>query len=95
MANVNIDQKLWRREWFSELSQKHKLFWFYILCNCDLAGVWDVNLKLAAFEIGDQLDRKELLQTFSGRIEEIDDGKKWIVKKSSFARAIGRQPFRR
>ncbi len=81
MANVNIDPKIWRREWFSELDQKYKLFWFYILCNCDLAGVWDMNLKLASFEIGEQLDKEKLLKAFAGRIFEIDGGQKWIIKK--------------
>lgn len=74
----------WQDEWFQELESKHKLFWSYICDQCDCAGVWKVNLKLASFQIGDTLNASEILTQFKGRIEDIGKGRWWIVGFASF-----------
>jgi hypothetical protein len=74
----------WQDEWFQELEQHHKLFWSYICDNCDCAGVWKANLKLASFQVGHPLSAKELLAAFEKRIEDLGNGKWWIVSFISF-----------
>lgn len=74
----------WQDEWFQELSPKHKLFWWYVCDQCDCAGVWKVNLRLASFQIGEPLEEDELLAAFAGRVENIGKGKWWIVGFVSF-----------
>ena len=57
-----------------------KLFWFYLLDNCDHAGIWEVDIELAAFQIGIELDESEILNTFNRKIVPFKPGK-WFVPK--------------
>ena len=74
----------WQDEWFQELNPKHKLFWSYICDNCDCAGVWKVNLRLASFQIGHDFTAKELLGAFTNRIEDLGNGRWWIISFIAF-----------
>ena len=58
---VNMDRNRWEDPWYRELSPEIKNVWDYILARCDLAGVWKVDLKLAAFSVGADLPGKEKL----------------------------------
>ena len=42
----------WEDTWFSGLNPIEKLVWNYLCDKCDLAGFWEINVKLAAFQIG-------------------------------------------
>jgi hypothetical protein len=46
--------------------------------HCNTAGVWDVNLSLASFQIGEELEPNELLQVFGPEIYIISESK-WLV----------------
>lgn len=59
---------------------RHKLFWSYICDNCDNAGVWQVDLELAAFQCGYEFKEKDVLGAFDGRIRDIGKGRWWVVK---------------
>lgn len=74
----------WQDAWFQDLAPKHKLFWLYICDQCDCAGVWKTNLKLASFQTGEPFEEAELLSTFEGRIEDIGNGRWWIVQFCTF-----------
>lgn len=52
MAKRFTDSEKWRDPWFTELAPEMKLLWLYLLDNCDHAGIWKVNRKLAEFEMG-------------------------------------------
>ena len=39
----------WRDPWFLDLSVDGKLAFWYIVENCDNAGVWEPNFRLANF----------------------------------------------
>lgn len=41
----------WEDSWFSELCPIEKLVWNYLCDKCDLAGFWEINTKLASFQI--------------------------------------------
>jgi hypothetical protein len=41
----------WNDEWFINLSPQAKVIWQYLLDNCDLAGVCEINLELMRFRI--------------------------------------------
>ena len=74
----------WQDEWFQELKPTLKLFWVYVCDQCDAAGVWKVNIRLASFQIGEPLDSAEIITAFEGRIEDIGKGRWWIVQFVSF-----------
>lgn len=55
MAKRFVDTDLWQKQWFQELSVKEKILVKYIFENCDCAGVWDINLRMASFVIGETI----------------------------------------
>ncbi len=42
----------WRDKWFRQLPPQQKLLFLWLIDNCDAAGFWEVDLDLAAHEIG-------------------------------------------
>lgn len=84
MAKRFTDTDLFDREWFQDLNMKEKLFWNYVCSKCDHAGVWNVNMRLASFYIGESLSKDEVLKSFGDKIIEIDDDKWWLKGFVSF-----------
>jgi len=80
VAKRFTDTGKWKKKWIRELSPEMKLFWFYLLDNCDHAGIWEVDIELAAFQIEVELDESEILNTFNRKIVAFKPGK-WFVPK--------------
>ena len=80
MAKRFTDTGKWKKKWIRELSPEMKLFWFYLLDNCDHAGIWEVDIELAAFQIGIELDESIILNTFNRKIVTFKPGK-WFIPK--------------
>lgn len=79
MSKRLSDTEIWKKSWFYDLDPKLKLFWFYILSDCDAAGVWSVNLKLAENILGFKFDIPKLLESFKDQIAILHDGKYWFI----------------
>ena len=75
-----IDTSLFKKRWIRQLDPNMKLFWIYLLTNCDHAGIWEVDIDLAAFQTGVELDESTILKTFNRKIVPFKDGK-WFVPK--------------
>ena len=45
MAKRFTSTEIWSEDWFLEMPIEYKLFWFYMLANCDHAGLFKVNLR--------------------------------------------------
>jgi hypothetical protein len=45
MAKRFTATEIWEEDWFLSMPNEYKLFWFYMLSNCDHAGVYKVNLR--------------------------------------------------
>ena len=73
------DTETWNKKWFRLLPLEYKCFWFYILDNCNLIGIWDVDFELAGFQIGCSIEPTKSRDFFSEQIMEFDDGKKWFL----------------
>lgn len=78
----------WGDPWFMDLPVKYKAFWFYICDQCDCAGTWEPNMRLAIAQIGEPLELVEILRVFAGRIEQLKDGKLWVRKFIEFQYGI-------
>jgi hypothetical protein len=78
MAKRFADTEIWKKQWFRELSPTYKAFWRYICDNCDNSGVWEVDVGLAGFQIGDKIDYDKILSLFSENIVEISKDK-WFL----------------
>ncbi len=68
----------WDKAWFQDLPLAEKCLWNYLCDNCDAAGVWDANWRLASFQIGATFT-VESLAAFAARVEVLPGGKVWIV----------------
>ncbi|CAK0768479.1 hypothetical protein CCP3SC15_380001 [Gammaproteobacteria bacterium] len=77
MAKRFTATEKWNDPWFSDLSDKEKLFWIYLLDNCNHAGIWDVNWRLIKFHIAGFFYKAE---SFKDRIYEISESK-WFIPK--------------
>ena len=77
MAKRYTATEKWHDPWFSGLKPTNKLFWIYLLDNCDHAGIWQVNWPLAKFHLGDfEYDKA----VFKGRIIEVSE-ERWFIPK--------------
>lgn len=81
MAKRFCDTELWQKEWFQDLNLKEKILVKYIFENCDCAGVWNGNFKLASFIIGEKVSLQDL-EIINDRkllFEILSDGKIFIT----------------
>lgn len=45
MAKRFTATEIWEEDWFLEMPTEYKLFWYYMLSNCDHAGLFKLNLR--------------------------------------------------
>ena len=74
-----IDSSIWIDEWFEELNDGHRLFWFFLITACDVAGIWKTSFREAEFCIKKQLSRNNVEEAFAEQIIIISS-KKWFIK---------------
>jgi len=67
----------WVDPWFCGLTVQEKLFWIFIVDNCNHAGIWKVNWPLVNFYIKDFVFNED---NFNGRILKLKDDK-WFIPK--------------
>lgn len=67
----------WEKQWFQDADPKAKLFWLYLMDKADACGVWEINLRLAGFQIGAEITTADL-EAFGERLELLKDNKVWI-----------------
>lgn len=79
MAKRFTDNEKWKKQFFKSLSSVHKLFFLYILDECDHAGVWHVEKEIAEIRIGDKFNIDEAKKAFGKHIIEFDNGEKWFI----------------
>lgn len=79
MAKRFTDSDKWKKQWFRCLPPTWKCFWIYVCDNCDHAGIWDVDLDLASFQIGAKLEASKVSEILGKQILEISNGKKWFI----------------
>lgn len=55
MAKRFSDTEIWKKEWFLNLSLKHKMLVKFLFDNCDCAGIYEPNYTLLSFYIGEKI----------------------------------------
>lgn len=75
------DVDKWRDPWFMELPIEMKLLWLFLCDNCDNAGVWTANKRLAEIQIGAGVDWSLAVNLFEGRVNLLENGQKWHLRK--------------
>lgn len=79
MAKRFTDTDKWKKPFIRGLNAQYKLLWFYILDDCDHAGIWQVDEEVASIRVGFTIDFNEALTIFKDHIQVIDDGLKWFI----------------
>lgn len=79
MAKRMTDTDKWKKRFVRELSPQHKLLWFYILDDCNHAGIWDVDLEVASIRVGFDLSYDNLPSSFGEKVISFDNGDKWFI----------------
>ena len=79
MPNRFTATEKWERPWFRDLPTEYKMLWIYLCDNCDQAGVWYIDMKLACFQIGSDVSIEMALELFTGRVVVLPCGKRWHI----------------
>jgi len=79
MAKRFTDNEKWKKLFFKSLSTVNKLFFLYILDECDNAGIWHVEPEIAEIRIGETIDIELAKSELGKHIHEFDDGEKWFI----------------
>lgn len=68
MAKRFIDTDLFKKRFVRELKGAYKLLWVYLFCECDNAGILEVDIEAAELYCGHKYNLGEIKKTFEGRI---------------------------
>jgi hypothetical protein len=79
MKKRMTDADKWTDPWFYGLDNKYRMFWLYLLDNCDHAGFWQVNMAHAMFTTKSKLNAKNALSALSGHVEDLGNGYWWVT----------------
>lgn len=74
--------EIWEEDWFLEMPLEYKLFWYYVLSECDHAGVFKVNLRSFCGLNEVKIEAEKALKYFNNgklRIREINNAA-WLIE---------------
>lgn len=81
------DTEKWRDPWYRELPPRLKCLWQFFCDTCDHAGVFQIDWKLASFEIGEKVTPSDL-GAFKDRLEALPSGRFLIRKYIPFQSGV-------
>src|SRR3990167_10770292 len=76
MARRLTDTEKWKDDWFINLPLIEKMFWIYLLDNCDHAGIWKASWSEVVRHIGDRPN----MENFKARLIKMS-GEYYFVPK--------------
>lgn len=79
MAKRFTDTGKWKKEFIKGLTPKMKLLWFYILDDCDHAGMWEVDMEVASLRIGEQITYEEAFIALGSKLQ-VFGRNKWFIE---------------
>lgn len=82
MAKRFTDTEIWGEDWFLDMPNEYKLFWYYMLSNCDHSGVYKVNLRSFCSLNEVKLTSNKVLEYFNAgkqRIRVLQDNV-WLIE---------------
>ena len=83
MAKRFISTAIWDEDWYLDMPPEYKLFWFYILSNCDFGGLFKVNLRSFCSLNGVTIKQEDALKYFNSgkrRIRVLDNQSVWFIE---------------
>lgn len=92
MAKRFMDNSIFEKQWFRKLPIRLKIVWFYLINKCNHAGIWECDVDLLSFQIGENYTLKEILEAFGDNIQELGDNKYYLTKFISFQYGLPLNP---
>lgn len=80
MAKRFTDSEKWKKPFIKKLPMQYKLLWFYILDDCNHAGIWQIDLEIASLRIGYNFKLNEVLTEFGEKVKVFDKDEKWFIE---------------
>lgn len=71
MAKRFTATEIWGEDWFLSMPIQYKLFWYFMLSNCDHAGLFKVNVKPFCVLNSVELTPEEVLSYFNNGKDRI------------------------
>jgi len=79
MAKRMTDTDKWKKPFIKSLPTELKLFYLYLLDDCDHAGIWHVDIEVAEIRLGVKINSDVALGCFGEKIIVFDGGSKWFI----------------
>jgi hypothetical protein len=82
MAKRFTATEIWEEDWFLDMPNEYKLFWFYIKDKCDQAGFFRINIKLFNSLHSTNIDLDEAFEIFNKgkkRLRKVN-GSMWLME---------------
>lgn len=76
MAKRFIDTDLFKKRFIRSLKGPYKLLWVYLFCECNHAGIWEVDLEAAQLYCGHKFNLDEIKKYFVGKIHFFNNDNK-------------------
>ena len=92
MAKRFMDNTIFEKQWFRKLPLRLKVVWFYLINKCNHAGVWECDIDLLSFQIGEVYELSEIMQAFGDNIVELGDNKYYLSKFIEFQYGLPLNP---
>lgn len=83
MAKRFTDSEKFRDAWYRKLSPVHKCLWEYLLSECSLAGIIELDYEAMSFHIGSKIIENDLM-AFQDRVHLLPDGKIFLLSFIKF-----------
>ena len=77
-----LDCELWQEDWFVDMPENYKLFWIYLITNCDHAGIWRKQISVFTKMNGIEINLDEFEKYINKdkiRIRVVDRGY-WLIE---------------
>lgn len=78
------ETNIWDKEWFMELSCKHKCLIKYLFDKCDHAGIWTPNWKLATVHVGEKVSMVDMEFIPKTQFKVLTGGKIYLLDFITF-----------
>lgn len=79
MAKRYTDTEKWKKSFIKSLPAEYKLFFLFLLDECDHAGIWHTELEVAEARLGIKLSLEKIRGLFNERVVEFDGGTKMFI----------------
>lgn len=79
MGKRFTDTEKWKKPWLRGLPMELKVAWFYILDDCDVAGLWQVDWEVLQIRTGCTSTEAQALEALGKQVIVVDGGTKWFI----------------